>query len=50
MLLELPHNSSLLKGSACFATRGKKDWQNHLRLFCRFDHYFFRCAKNNGSM
>jgi len=23
-----------------FAIRGKKEWQNSLRLFCRFQHYF----------
>jgi len=39
-LLELPHDSSSLKGSVYFAIRGKKEWQNSLRLFCRFGHYF----------
>jgi len=38
--LELPHDSSSLKGSVYFASRGKKEWQNSLRLLCRFDHYF----------
>ena len=39
-LLELPHDSSSLKGSVYFAIRGKREWQNSLRLliwllFCR---------------
>jgi len=33
MLLELPHDSSSLKGSVCFAIRGKKEWKNNLGLF-----------------
>jgi len=33
MLLELPHDSSTLKGSVYFAIRGKKELQNSLRLF-----------------
>jgi len=39
-LLEAPHDSSSLKGSVYFAIGGKKEWQNSLRLFCRFGHYF----------
>jgi len=35
----LPHDSSSLKGSVYFAITGKK-WQNSVRLFCRFGHYF----------
>ena len=31
-LLELPHDSSSLKGSVYFAMRGKKEWQNSLRI------------------
>jgi len=38
--LELPHDSSSLKDSVYFAIRGKKEWQNIPRLFCRFGHYF----------
>jgi len=33
MLLELPHDSSSLKGSVYFAIRAKKEWQ-------KFGHYF----------
>ena len=39
-LLELPRDSSSLKGSVYFAIRGKKEWQNSLRLSCRFGNYF----------
>jgi len=38
--LELPHDTSLLKGSVYFAIRGKKEWQNSLSLFCHFGRYF----------
>jgi len=31
--MELPRDSSSLKGSVYFAIRGKKEWQNSLRLF-----------------
>jgi len=40
MLLELPHASRSLKDSVYFAIRGKKEWQNSLRLFFRFVRYF----------
>jgi len=38
--LELPHDSSSLKGSVYFAIRCKIEWQNSLRLFYRFGYYF----------
>jgi len=44
-LLELPHNSSSLKGNVYFAIRSKKEWQNSPRLFCRFGHYFALVGK-----
>ena len=28
------------QGQCLFAIKGKKEWQNSLRLFCRFGHYF----------
>jgi len=37
---ELPHDSNSLKGIVYFAIRGKKEWQNSLKLFCRFGYYF----------
>jgi len=43
--LELPHNSSSLKGNVYFAIRSKKEWQNSPRLFCRFGHYFALVGK-----
>jgi len=29
-----------LKGRVCFVMKSKKEWQNTLRSFCRFGHYF----------
>jgi len=31
----------MLLGSVYFAVRGKKEWQNSLRLFCRWFGYYF---------
>jgi len=42
--VELPHDSSSLKCSVYFAVKAK-EWQNSLRLFCRFGHYFALVGK-----
>jgi len=34
------HMIAVHSRTVCVAIRGKKDWQNSLRLFCRFHHYF----------